>query len=84
VGLGLSKGYCSWDPQLVQPNVGFLVRHYRPRVCLFEAAADYHNGEILDAVRTILDGAGYGCREAFIQTSMNSYSRRRILIGTSA
>ncbi len=82
VGLGLSHGYCSWDAQLAEQNVRFLVRHYRPRVCLFETAADYHNAEILDAVVRILESAGYEHRAADIDTNMAAYSRRRLLIGT--
>ena len=81
VGLGLSHGYCSWDPQLIEHNMRFLVRHYRPRVCLFEAAADYHNGEILDAMTRILTSGGYTSREATIETNMRSYHRRRLVIG---
>jgi hypothetical protein len=84
IGLGLSHGYCSWDAQHVAQNIRFLVRHYRPRVCLFETAADYHQGEILDAMMRILDAVGYSHREAIIETSMRSYSRRRLVIGTQA
>ncbi len=84
VALGLSHGYCSWDAQLAEPNMRFLVRHYRPRVCLFETAADYHNGEILDAVMRSVEAVGYTCRDALIETNMRSYSRRRIVIGTTA
>ncbi|MEO5817895.1 MAG: class I SAM-dependent methyltransferase [Gemmatimonadaceae bacterium] len=84
IGLGLSYGYCSWDAQLVEQNIRFLVRHYRPRACLFETAADYHNGEILDAMMRILNAVGYTCREAIIETSMHSYHRRRLVIGTQA
>lgn len=84
VGLGLSYGYCSWDAQLVEPNIRFLVRHYRPRVCLFETAADYHDAEILDAAKRIAEGVGYHCREAMIETNMRSYYRRKLLIATSA
>ena len=81
VGLGLSYGYCSWDPQLVEHNMRFLVRHYRPRVCLFEAAADYHNAEILDAMTRILGSVSYTWHEATIETNMRSYHRRRLVIG---
>jgi hypothetical protein len=84
VGLGLSYGYCSWDAQLVEPNIRLLVRGYRPRVCLFETAADYHDGKILDALKKILHRTGYTCSEAMIQTSMSSYGRRRILVGKAA
>ncbi len=83
VGLGLSHGYCSWDPQLVAPNLRYLVRQYRPRVCLFEAAADYHNAEILDAAAATINAVGYAHREAIIETSLSAYSRRRLLIGTA-
>lgn len=82
VGLGLSYGYCSWDPQLVEHNMRFLVRHYRPRVCVFEAAADYHNAEILDAMTRVLESVGYAWRETTIETSMRSYHRRKLVIGT--
>jgi hypothetical protein len=84
VGLGLSRGYCAWDAQWVEPNLRFLVRHYRPRVCLFEAAADYYNAEVLDDATALLERNGYACRSAVIETSMNSYQRRRLLLATAA
>ena len=83
VGLGLSRGYCSWDPQLVEGNLRHLVQRYRPRVCLFEAAAEYHDAEILDDLQSMIERAGYRCRGAVIDTDMASYSRRRLVIGTA-
>jgi hypothetical protein len=53
-------------------------------VCLFEAAAEYHDAEILRDLETVLERAGYACRDATIDTNMSSYSRRRLLIGTTA
>jgi hypothetical protein len=82
VGLGLSRGYCGWDPQLVERNMRFLVGHYRPRVCLFEAAAEYYNAEILQDLRQVLHRAGYACRDAKIDSTMTSFHVRQILIGT--
>lgn len=82
VSLGLSHGYCDWDAQIAAPNLRFLVGLYRPRVCLFEAAAEYHNAEILDELRAMLERSGYECRETVIDTDISAYSRRRLLIGT--
>lgn len=81
VGLGLSRGYCGWDPQLVEHNIRFLVGYYRPRICLFETAAEYYNAEILQDLRQVLQVAGFTCRNASIDTTMTSYHIRQILIG---
>ena len=52
------------------------------RACLFETAADYHDGDILDDLAPALSRLGYRCEEGVIHTNMASFSRRKILVGT--
>lgn len=82
-GLGLNYGYAPWDAKLVVPNLRFLVRYYHPRACLFEAAADYHDAEILDELQTMLEKEGYTTETQLIETDLPEYSIRKLLIGRS-
>lgn len=80
MGLGLSRGYASWDPQRVVDNLRYLLGRYFPRACFFETAAEYHNGEILDDIRGCLERLGYHCKGEVIETNMSAFHRRRLLI----
>lgn len=82
--LGLNYGYAPWDAQLVVPNLRFLVRYYRPRACLFEAAADYYDAEVLDALREVLEKEGYQTEMQLIETDLVEFGRRKILVGKRA
>jgi hypothetical protein len=79
-GLGLSRSYAPWDPQLVLENVRYLLGRYAPRDCLFEAAADYNGADILDDLRTVLERLGYTCTADLIETDMEAFPRRAVLI----
>ena len=80
ISLGLNYGYSSWDAQLVELNIKFLLRFYHPRVCLFEAAANYHNAEILDGLQRVLLNLGYSCQFEYIETDLENYSDRKLLM----
>lgn len=80
LGLGLSRGYASWDPQQVLSNVQYLIGRYAPRACFFESAADYHNGEILNDLQTALDRHGYKSHRELLETDLASFSRRAVLL----
>lgn len=80
LGLGVSRGHAWCDPQHVLDNVRYLLGRYFPRACLFEAAADYHDGVILEDLRTNLVKLRYWCWEDLIETDMDSMSRRKVLL----
>jgi len=82
LGLGVSRPHALWDPQAVLESVRYLLGRYFPRACLFETAADYHDGDILDDLAPALSRLGYRCEEGVIHTNMASFSRRKILVGT--
>ena len=82
LGLGVSRPHALWDPQAVLESVRYLLGRYFPRACLFETAADYHCGDILDDLAPALSRLGYRCEEGVIHTNMASFSRRKILVGT--
>jgi Methyltransferase domain len=80
LGLGVSRGRVEWDAQHVVDNVRYLVGRYLPRACLFETAADYDDAAILDEIRAVLLPHGYACREAMLETDMEDYARRKVLV----
>jgi hypothetical protein len=82
LGLGVSRPYAPWDPPSVLDSVRYLLGRYFPRACLFETAADYHDGEILTDLAPALSRLGYRCEENIIHTNMASFPRRKILLGT--
>jgi Methyltransferase domain len=79
-GLGVSRGRAAWDPQVVCENVRYLLGRYYPRACLFEAAAEYYDGEILRDLAPILSRLGYACRTEDVDTDLPAFSRRRVLL----
>jgi hypothetical protein len=81
-GLGVSRPHARWDPQAVLESVRYLLGRYFPRACLFETAADYHDGDILDDLASVLFRLGYRCEDDLIHTNMASFPRRKILVGT--
>jgi hypothetical protein len=82
LGLGVTRPYAAWDLPSVLDSVRYLLGRYFPRACLFETAADYHNGEILADLALALSRLGYRCDEDVIQTDMASFPRRKILVAT--
>jgi hypothetical protein len=82
LGLGVTRPYAAWDPPSVLDSMRYLLGRYFPRACLFETAADYHNGEILADLALALSRLGYRCDEDVIQTDMASFPRRKILVAT--
>jgi hypothetical protein len=80
LGLGISRGHAPWDAQRVAANVSYLLGRYYPRACLFESAADYFDAGILADLHANLSKLRYCCREFVIQTDMESFSRRKLLL----
>ena len=84
IGLGLSLGHTAWDPQHAVPVVQFLLGRYFPRACLFETAADYHDGDVLASLDATLRRLGYRCRRETVSTQMRSFPRRLVLLAERA
>jgi hypothetical protein len=82
LGLGVSRPHAPWDPQAALESVRYLLGRYFPRACLFETAADYYEGDILDDLAPVLSRLGYRCEADLIHTNMTSFPRRKILVGT--
>jgi hypothetical protein len=82
LGLGMSRPHAPWDPQSVLESVRYLLGRYFPRACLFETAADYHDGDILADLAPALSRLGYRCDEDVIHTNMTSFPKRKVLVGT--
>jgi hypothetical protein len=82
LGLGVSRRYAPWDPPSVLDSVRYLLGRYFPRACLFETAADYHDGDIIADLVPALARLGYRCEEDVIHTNMASFSRRKVLVAT--
>lgn len=80
LGLGLSKGHASWDPQCVVDNVRYFLGRYLPRACLFEAAAGYHDADILDDLQRSLARLGYHCWSDQIETDVPQFAVRKVLL----
>jgi hypothetical protein len=64
--------------------VQFLLGRYFPRACLFETAADYHDGDVLASLDATLRRLGYRCRRETVSTQMRSFSRRLVLVAERA
>ena len=80
VGLGLSRGHSRWDPQHVVNNMRYLLGRYLPRVCLFEAARDYHDAIILEDLKSCIYHLCYSSQFYEFDSDLSSYSRRRLLL----
>lgn len=82
LGLGVSGHYAPWDPRSVLDSVRYLLGRYFPRACLFECAADYHDGDILADLARALSRLGYRHDEHVIETDLASFPRRKVVVAT--
>jgi len=80
LGLGISRGCAAWDAQHVVENVRYLLGRYLPRACFFETAAHYDDAAILDEILAVLELHGYPCRETMVETDLENYASRKILV----
>ena len=80
LGVGISLHGSDWDMSHSINNQRYLVARYLPRVCMFETAEDYQASELLGELYAFLEKLGYHCSWHLIETDMDSFAKRRVVL----
>lgn len=80
LGLGITGHHVEWDMAHSETNFRYLVARYLPRLCFFEATVEDAKSEILDSIFEFLDPIGYRCEWHTVQTDLEKYHKRRVLL----